>query len=108
MLCGPAGDPPRVVTVPLNTLTALADRTVVLSNTDHTFVNRPTYVNYHRMREMPVQEILALEALGNYFYFERHDPVDAALLTRIIEGAFASPLTPARMAATLRARLDAL
>lgn len=58
------------------------------------------------MWEMPVKEILDLELIGNYWSFARRDPVNPELLSRIIEGALTSPLTPVRMLTALKQRLN--
>jgi hypothetical protein len=108
VLCEPFGDPPFILTVPLNTLTINTDTTVVLSPGDHPFVVRATAVSYDLMSSMPVNQLLELEKLNRRSVgdsFRRHQPINPELLERIVEGVFRSDLTPKRMVREMAERL---
>ncbi len=61
VLTGPTGTPPSVLTVQLNTATALADRTTVLCIGDHPFCRRETVVSYDTIHVMEVALLAELE-----------------------------------------------
>jgi hypothetical protein len=105
VICGPAGNPPTILAVQLNTWTSLADPTVILEVGDHSFVTRKTFVNYGRMSELQVDPLLKLEALRSEAYFQRHARCNTDLLERIVQGALQSDRTPGGMVKALKNRL---
>jgi hypothetical protein len=110
-LCDPAGDPPTILVVSLNTVTPHTDRTLILHKGDHPFVQHDTAVSYDQMRSMPLTLLAQLEKMNDgrgmqYRTFRRHQPVSGDLLQRVVEAALASKMTPKDLVKELKERLN--
>ncbi len=109
VLTGPTGTPPSVLTVQLNTATALADRTTVLCIGDHPFCRRETVVSYDTIQVMEVALLAELErreSLVRDPMFRRMEPFRHDLLDRVQSDALRSPMTTPRMVRELQNRLE--
>lgn len=109
VLTRPTGTPLSVLTVQLNTATALADRTTVLRVGDHPFCRRETVVSYDTIQVMEVALLAKLEhreSLVRDPMFRRMEPFCHDLLERVQSDALRSPMTTARMVRELRNRLE--
>jgi len=107
VLCAPSGSPPTVFTVPLNTRTPVSDCTVVLHPGEHPLIRRESVIRYDLLVEMDIGNLELLERMNQLrtiTTFERREPVSDELLSRIIEGATRSDMTPKKMLKALRSR----
>ena len=104
VLCDAAGSPPTILAVPLNTLNMQTDTTLVLQPGDHPFIRHDTSVSFNLLVAFNVEMITRLEEMKGE-HFQRHVPVTADLLKRIIKGALHSDETPTRMVRALKERL---
>jgi hypothetical protein len=94
VILGPDPETHETVIVNLTTLRDHSDKTVVLSAGEHPFITHATAVNYSDARIVDARKIEAALKVGS---FPSHRECSAALLVKIQEGLFASPLTPKKV-----------
>ncbi len=96
----------EVIIVNFTTERPHSDKTVVIQQGEHRFVDRPTVVFYSDAR---FTKLASLESAVNQGIANQHDPLNPALLKRVQEGLLQSPLTPAKIrTAFTEARLQGL
>jgi len=84
----------EVIIVNFTTQRPHSDKTVIIQQGEHRFVDRPTVVFYSDAR---FTSLASLEAAVNQGIANQHDPLNPALLKRVQEGLLKSPLTPAKI-----------
>ncbi len=87
VLSDPVKDPENVLLVNLTTLGPRKEQACVLTHNDHPWVRHPTCVNYG---DAVVTTLAKLRDAKNGGAITLQDPVSAALLQRMREGALAS------------------
>lgn len=106
--CAVPGDADTILAVPLNTVTAFTDRTLILHAGEHPFIKHETAVAYDRMREIDVASLTELERVSLQArdpLFARRESVVPALLARLQQGALQSDLAPIKLVKKLSAYL---
>lgn len=98
----PSGTPPEVAIVSLSSDRAGKDTTVRLGPGDHPFIRKPTVVFYPDTRLMQAHSIIS-EIQNGLATF--HADCSGDFLERVRQGLLASPATPRRMKACVRARI---
>jgi hypothetical protein len=108
VLVDPSGSPLTIITVQINSQTSISDKTTVINPGEHAFCRRPSVVSNDTLLEMEVDLLLQLERHEQGMrdpHFRRMEPFSTALLQRVIDGAFRSPMATPRMLRALRVRL---
>lgn len=81
-----------IVMVPLDSIKAgiLHDATCELDSGAHTFLTRPSFVNYRYTR---IEQVRHLEGLVANGIFRPREPIDPHILRRLLNGLLTSPFT---------------
>ena len=102
-----------VLAVSVNTVRDWTDKTLEIQPHEHPYIRVPSAVSYNRVDNFPLTLLQARyeqsqQLAQGFRNFDVDMPVSAELLQRIQEGALASPLTPRRMKAIIRAKCEGL
>jgi hypothetical protein len=103
-LWGPAGAARAFLAVYLTTLRAHSDRTCILVQGEHPFIQHDTAVAYGEVQRWPEERLPQLIAEG---IAKPRQPMSAALLRRLRDGFLASPRTPHAMVSLARKDFEA-
>ena len=90
-LSDPFGNPPEIVLVNFTDERNTPDKTVVLTS-GHTFITKPTAVNYPQIRVVNAAKLSA--AVDADISIRHRHGCSADLLNMLREGVFNSPFTP--------------
>jgi hypothetical protein len=119
-LCGPAGNPPTVITAIVNTAYD-ENNDVPVDNRSHNYILEPmvhpflkvvSVVNFRSVSKLSVDHLKKAEELSSWSgspmnerLFRPHLPIDVGLLQRIINAGLESKATPKGMKAEIQQRL---
>jgi len=109
VLCDPEGYPPDVILVPVNTDKGQLDRTTILQAGDHRFCKHDTVVSYDLTISAYTDDLQEHENDSrrkdrDEKTFKAEHDMSEEVLTRIIQGALDSPLTPKGLVRALERR----
>jgi len=79
------------------------EQTCMLNSGDHPFISKPSLIAYEHTKYLNPEEVTALESFG---IDRKLDPVPAAVLVRIQQGALNSNHTSPRIKALIRKALQ--
>ncbi len=99
VVCGPDGNPPKILTVQFNSWTPYGDQTLVLHIGDHPFIKHDTCVSYDLSYLLDVSNLDKLEKINQIRNeadrdFRRCENVSDDLLQILREGMSQSDLIP--------------